>query len=325
MLYRIKFVFSVFCFAMLFIIPSVLAQSSDYPNKPITAIVPVPGGTMLAVMQIVGEKMGQILGKPLVILSKPGGGTAIGTVYVANSKPDGYTLLINAAAFITAPLTMKKEPYKISDFTPIGRMTTGAHLLVVNKTIPVNNLEEFIAYARKNTGKLSFTAGSPGSVSRLGAELFKMRAKFDAQYIPYAEPGQGLTALLGGHVHYGLVEARPSIGQIRSGDLKPIAILLNKRDSTYFPNIPTLVEGGYTDVATNTFFALYAPAKTPAPIVKKLEATLKETLQDKDVVQKLDKVECMADFLNSEDTMAWINSETKKWSEVIKTMKIEFN
>lgn len=324
MLYRTKFVFPVVCLVMLLIIPSVVAQPSDYPNKTITVVVPYPAGNPFVVMQIAGEKMGQILGNPVVTSSKPGGGTAIGSVLVANSKPDGYTLLLNAGAFVTLPLTMKTEPYKISDFTPIGRMTTGDFFLVVNKSTPVNNLKEFIEYARKNTGKLSFTAGSPGSLPRLGAELFKLRANFDAQYIPYAQPELGVPALLGGHVHYGLIEGRPNIGHIRSGDLKPLAIFSNKRDSTYFPNVPTLVEEGYPDVVTYTFFALYAPAKTPTPIVKKLESALKETLQDKDVRQKLDKAELRTDFLNSEETKAFINGEAKKWSEVIKTAKIEF-
>jgi tripartite-type tricarboxylate transporter receptor subunit TctC len=323
MLYRTKFFFMLFCLAMLFITPLAIAQS-DYPTKPITVVLPYPSGSIFVVMDVVDEKMGQILGKPLVTSSKPGGGSAVGTVYVANSKPDGYTLLVSTGAFVSLPLTMANPPYKVSDFTPIGRMTTGDFLLVVSKSIPVNNLKEFIAYARKNTGKLSFTAGSAGSLPRLGAELLKERAGFDAQYIPYSGPDKAIPALLGGHVHYGLVEARPNIDYIRSGDLKALAIFSNKRDTTYFPNVPTLVEEGYPDVVTYTFFVLYAPAKTPTPIIKKLEGALKETLQDKDVREKLNKADFRIDFLNSEETKAFIDGDVTKWSEVIKKMKIEF-
>jgi tripartite-type tricarboxylate transporter receptor subunit TctC len=297
---------------------------ADFPNKPIQVVVPFPGGgSSTMVMNIIGEKMGQILGKPVVVVNKPGGGTSVGSVFAATSKPDGYTLLLGGGSFITLPLTMESVPYKVSDFTPIGRMTSGDFLLAVNKTVPAQNLKEFIAYAQKNTGKLSYFAGTSGSLPRLGSEIMKDRLKIDAQYIPFAGHPQGVVALLGNHVQFGVVEALPSIPHIKSKELKALAIFSPKRDPN-FPDVPTFVEQGYPDVITYTFFLLSAPVKTPTQIVKKLESALKEALQDKDVRQKLEKIDSRADYLGAEETKVFIDKEVKKWSDIIKQAKIDF-
>jgi tripartite-type tricarboxylate transporter receptor subunit TctC len=297
---------------------------ADFPNKPIQVVVPFPGGgSSTMVMNIIGEKMGQILGKPVVVVNKPGGGTSVGSVFAATSKPDGYTLLLGGGSFLTLPLTMESAPYKVSDFTPIGRMTSADFFLAVNKTIPVQNLKEFIAYAQKNVGKLSYFAGTSGSLPRLGSEIMKDRLKIDAQYIPFAGHPQGVVALLGNHVQFGVVEALPSLPHVKSNDLKPLAIFSPKRDPQ-FPNVPTFAELGYPDILTYSYFLLSAPAKTPAPIVKKLESALKEALQDKDIRQKLVNIDSRADYLGAEETKVFIDTEIKKWSEIIKKSKIDF-
>jgi tripartite-type tricarboxylate transporter receptor subunit TctC len=203
-------------------------------------------------------------------------------------------------------------------------MTSGDFLLTVNKTVPAQNLKEFVAYAQKNKGKLSYFAGTTGSLPRLGSEIMKDRLKIDAQYIPYAGHPQGVVALLGNHVQFGLVEALPSIPYIKSKELKPLAIFSPKRDPN-LPDVPTFIEQGYPDVVTYTFFLLLAPAKTPAPIVKKLESALKEALQDKDVREKLKKIDSRADYLGAEETKAFIDNETQKWADTIKKAKISFN
>jgi tripartite-type tricarboxylate transporter receptor subunit TctC len=273
---------------------------------------------------VVSEKMATFLGKPVVLVNKPGGGTAVGTVSVVHARPDGYTIVLGAGATITLTLTMEKPPYKLSDLTPIGRITTGDFILAVHKSVPANNLKEFVAYARANQGKLSYAAGSSGSLPRLGAELFKDRAKIDAQYIPYASPAMSLPALLGGHVQYALVEAYPAIPHIKSKAIKPLAIFSTKRIPE-LPDTPTFIEQGYPDVVTYTFFILYAPAKTPPEIVNKLEVALGKTLGDKDVQQKLAKAESRADFLNSAATKAFVDAEYKKWANVIKKANIHFD
>jgi len=323
MLFRIgSLMLFSFVFASLIVSPCI--AQPDFPTKPIQFVVPYPGGgSSSLVATVVTEKMSQILGKPVVVLNKPGGATSVGTVFTANSKPDGYTIVLGGGATITLTLTMDKPPYKLSDLTPICRMTSNDFILAVNKSVPANNLKEFIAYARANPGKLSFVAGGSGSLPRLGGELLKDKAKFDAQYIPYASPSLSMPALLGGHVHYGVVEAPASIPHIKSKDIKPLAIFSTKRHPD-FPDVPTFVEQGYPDVVTYTYFILYAPAKTPAPIIAKLENALKVTLQDKDVQQKIIKVDNRPDFLSAKETQAFVANEEKKWSDIIKRAKIDF-
>ena len=144
MLGRIRLTASALILAVLFI-PCVILGQTDYPAKAVSLIVPYPGGgSSTLVANIIGDKMGEMLGKPFVLVNKPGGGTAVGSVYAINSRPDGYTLLLAAGAFLTLPLTMENAPYKVSDMTPIARVTTGDFVLVVHKSLPVNNLKEFI-------------------------------------------------------------------------------------------------------------------------------------------------------------------------------------
>lgn len=165
--------------------------------------------------------------------------------------------------------------------------------------------------------------GPRGSLPRLGGELLKDRAKIDAQYIPFQGMTQGVIALIGGHVHYGVMEAMPNLAHFRAKEMKALAIFSTKRDP-HFPGVPTFVEEGYPDVITYTYFTLYTQARTPAPIVGKLESALKQTLQDKIVREKLDKIDETPNFLGSEETKAFMDSETKKWSEVIKKARLDF-
>ena len=314
----------VFAFACWFFSLSPAFSQADFPTKPIQLIVPFPGGGSSGLVSTtIAEKMSHVLGQPVVAVNKPGGATSVGTVAVATAKPDGYTILMNAGATITLPLTMKDAPYKLSDLAAICKITSNDFILAVHNSVTVNNLKEFIAFARANPGKLSFVAGSAGSLPRLGGELLKDRAKFDAQYIPYGNPSQSMPSLLGGHVQYGVVEAPASLPHIKAKTIKPIAIFSTKRHPE-LPDVPTFVEQGYPDVVTYTFFVLYAPAKTPAAIIAKLENAAKVTMQDKEVQQKIKKGDNNPDFLGTKETQAWVAQEHKKWEDIITRAKLEF-
>ncbi len=314
----------VFAFAGGFFSLSPAFAQADFPTKPIQLIVPFPGGGSSGLVSTtIAEKMSQVLGQPVVPANKPGGATSVGTVAVATAKPDGYTILINAGATITLPLTMKDAPYKLSDLAAICKITSNDFILAVHNSVPANNLKEFIAYARANSGKLSFVAGSAGSLPRLGGELLKDRAKFAAQYIPYGNPSQSMPSLLGGHVQYGVLEAPASLPHIRAKTIKPIAIFSTKRHPE-LPDVPTFVEQGYSDVVTYTFFVLYAPAKTPAAIIAKLENAARVTMQDKEVQEKIKRGDNNPDFLGTKDSQAWVAQEHKKWEDIIKRAKLDF-
>jgi tripartite-type tricarboxylate transporter receptor subunit TctC len=314
----------VFAFAGgLFCLSPAFGQS-DFPTKPIQLIVPFPGGGSSGlVATAVAEKMSKVLGQPVVAVNKPGGATSIGTVAVTTAKPDGYTILLNAGATITLPLTMKDTPYKLSELAPIARLTSNDFILAVHSSVPANNLREFIAYAKANPGKLSFVAGSAGSLPRLGGELLKDKAKFDAQYIPFGNPSQSMPALLGGHVQFGVIEAPASLPHIKAKTIKAIAIFSTKRHPS-LPDVPTFIEEGFPDVLTYTYFVLYAPAKTPAAVIAKLENAAKVTMEDKEVQQKILKGDNNPDFIGTKETRAFVAQEEKKWSDIIKRSKIDF-
>jgi tripartite-type tricarboxylate transporter receptor subunit TctC len=315
----------VLVFVVCFFPLSTAFGQADFPTKPVQLIVPFPGGGSSGLVSTtVSEKMSQVLGKPVVAVNKPGGATSIGTVAVTTAKPDGYTLLLNAGATITLPLTMKDAPYKLSELAPIARLTSNDFILAVHSSVPANNLKEFIAYAKANPGKLSFVAGSAGSLPRLGGELLKDKAKFDAQYIPFGNPSQSMPSLLGGHVQYGVIEAPSSLPHIKAKTIKPIAIFSTKRHPD-LPDVPTFIEEGYPDVVTYTYFILYAPAKTPAAVMAKLESAAKATMMDKEIQKKIVKGDNNPDFIGTKETQAFVAQEYKKWSDIIKRSKLEFN
>jgi len=295
---------------------------SDFPNKTIQIVVPFsPGGTHDLTARVIGEKMGSLMGVPVVVVNKVGGGASIGTAFVATSKPDGYTLLDGAGSFLTLPMTQANVPYKVTDFTPVGRMVSGNFMIVVHKDLPVKSVSELIAYVKKNPGKISYSAGTSGSIPRLGSEVFKDKAQIDAQYIPFPGMSQGMVALMGNHVQFGIFEVLYCLPQIKAGELRALAIMATQRDPD-IPDVPTTAEVGYPDAIAYTYGILYAPAKTPAPVLSRLGSTLERAVQDKGVQEAVIKSGARASYLNSAETKVFIEAEIKRWSEVVKRVKI---
>jgi tripartite-type tricarboxylate transporter receptor subunit TctC len=266
--------------------------------------------------------MGEYLKQPVVVVNKPGGGTAVGTGYVAGSKPDGYTLFISpAATLIFLPMITPNVPFKVSDFTPIGRLVSFNFLMLVNKDLPVKTLPELVAYIKKTPGSLSYGGSTFGSLQHLIGELFKSSAKVDLQFIPFAGENPAITALLGNHIQVGILTIFQQ-PHVQSNAVKAVAVLSEKRDPM-LPNVATALEQGFPDLAISAGCNLMlAPAKTPGPIVRKLEESLERALQDKMVREKLEKMELTVNFLSARNTQLFIESEVKKWSPVVKQANI---
>ena len=295
----------------------------EYPSKPIQLVCPFPpGGPIDLSARVVSEKMGEYLKQPVVVVNKPGGGTAVGTGYVAGSKPDGYTLFISpAATLIFLPMITPNVPFKVSDFTPIGRLVSFNFLMLVNKDLPVKTLPELVAYIKKTPGTLSYGGSTFGSLQHLIGELFKSSAKVDLQFIPFAGENPAITALLGNHIQVGILTIFQQ-PHVQSNAVKAVAVLSEKRDPM-LPNVATALEQGFPDLAISAGCNLMlAPAKTPGPIVRKLEESLERALQDKMVREKLEKMELTVNFLSARNTQLFIESEVKKWSPVVKQANI---
>jgi tripartite-type tricarboxylate transporter receptor subunit TctC len=291
----------------------------EYPSKPIQLVCPFPpGGPIDLSARVVAEKMGEYLKQPLVVVNKPGGGTG----YVAGSKPDGYTLFISpAATLIFLPMITPNVPFKVSDFTPIGRLVSFNFLMLVNKDLPVKTLPELVAYIKKTPGTLSYGGSTFGSLQHLIGELFKNSAKVDLQFIPFAGENPAITALLGNHIQMGILTIFQQ-PHVQSNAVKAVAVLSEKRDPM-LPNVPTAVEQGLPDLAISAGCNLMlAPAKTPGPIVRKLEESLERALQDKMVREKLGKMELTVDFLSARNTQLFLDGEVRKWSPVVKQANI---
>ncbi len=299
-----------------------IAQAAEYPVKSIQLVCPYgAGGLTDIVARFLADKMGKYLGQPVVVVNKPGGGTAIGTGYVAGSKPDGYTLLINmTGGFIVTPLITPGLPYKMNDFIPVGKIITADYLVLINKDLPVNTLQDLVAHVKKNPGKVSYGSPGIGTVNHLVMEQLNSQSQTDMQHIPYTSELPVVTALMGNHVQTAAVTVPFSLKYINTNQVRAIAILAEKRN----PLIPLATSGeqGFPDLIASIYNILFVPAKTPVPVVKRLEEALQRTLRDKEAVESLEKMDFRIDFLNSSDTQAFLDREVKKWASVVKKANI---
>ena len=314
--------------AMIFICLAMICFSGegktadDYPNKPLQLVIPFPpGGPIDLSARVVSEKMGEILGQPIVVVNKPGGGTAIAAGYVAGSKPDGYTLFSSPATLVFLPMITPNSSFKVSDFVPVGRLVSFNFLLLVNKDLPVKTIQELVAYAKKNPGALSYGGSTFGSTQHIIGELFKITTNTDLQFIPFGGENPAITALMGNHIQIGILTTF-QWQHVKSNAVRALAVLSAKRDPL-LPQVPTAVEQGFPDLSVAANYNIFlVPAKTPGPIVRKLEAALEKALQDKNVREKIEKTELTPDFLSSRSTQALLDDEIRKWTPVVKKAKI---
>jgi tripartite-type tricarboxylate transporter receptor subunit TctC len=264
------------------------AQTPAYPSKPIRIVVPyAAGGGIDVISRLVGEKLSQRLGQPVVIDNRPGGGTLLGAEQVAKSAPDGYTLMVTTDATMTInPYLYVKLPYDpVKDFAPITQMVFLNQLLLENPAVPAKNLKELIAYAKANPGKLNYGSYGSGSQPHLAMEMLKSQAGMFIVHVPYRGLTQTVPATIAGDVQLTFSGAASSLAFIKSGRLRALAVG-GKTRLALLPDVPTFAESGFPDVPANAWFGLFAPAATPRDIVMKLNAEVVRILRDPEFVQK---------------------------------------
>jgi tripartite-type tricarboxylate transporter receptor subunit TctC len=302
-------------FAGLLFSPWVMGQ--PFPNKPIQIIVPVAagGGTDL-LARTLGQKVGELLGQPVVIENKLGAGGNIGVEMVAKAKPDGYTLLVSPGTIATNVAVYRKLPYDLlKDLQTITLVGQTGSVLVVHPSVKATNLREFVELAKTSPGELNYGTAGMGSPQHLHAEFFNQLAGIKTNHIPYKGQSQAMTDLVGGQLSYMFSPVQNALPYIQQGRIRAITMAASQRNPN-LPNVPSLTEGGYKGVDLANWFAVYAPAGTPPAIVKKLNAAFVQVGNSPEMKAKFEKLGFEPFFTSSESGTDFMRAELVRWARV---------
>ena len=310
---------TIFAFAVSFIFSAATHAQEWSPTKPVRIIVPIVGSTNDVVARLVAPKLSEAIGQTVVVENKPGAGGNIGADFVAKSPPDGHTLLIGYNGPIAVNVTLfDKLPYDpLKDLAPITLAVTSPQYLVVNPSVPVNNVSELIALVKAQPGKISYASIAVGSASHLTMEMLKLAAGVDITHIPYKGTAPAVTDLLGGSVQVAFMVPGNVLQFAKEGRLKLIGSSGAKRFPGT-PNVPTMVESGYPDLVALAWIGFLAPGGTPRPIIDRYNKELVKILNTPEIRDKLIAMEFDLVAGTPEQFSAWIRTEIPRWGKVIK-------
>jgi len=296
------------------------AWGQAYPAKPIRLVVPFPaGGTTDILARAVGQKLTEAWGQPVVVDNRPGAGGNIGAELVAKAASDGYTLLMGTVGThaINASLYAKMPYDHIKDFAPVILVAGVPNVLVVNPAVPVNSVQELIAYAKANPGRLNFASSGSGTSIHLSGELFKVMAGVQMTHIPYKGSAPALQDLIGGQVQLMFDNLPSALPQIKGGKLRALAVTSAARAAA-LPDVPTVAEAGLPGFEASSWFGVLAPAGTPVAIIARLNAEIAKWLASPEAREKLASQGANAAGGSPEDFAKHIAAETAKWQKVVK-------
>ena len=290
-----------------------------YPSKPVTVIVPqAPGGANDTIARIIAQKLTESLGQQFIVDNKPGAGGNIGTAAAARTKNDGYTLLltVNSAHVINPSLYKSTGFDPVKDFEPISPVATAGYVLVANNAFPPNNVTEFIAAAKAAPGKYTIASAGNGTLNHLIGEMLGKAAGIELTHVPYKGASAAVTDLVGGQVHVSVQSLPSSISFIKSGKLKVLGVVNEKRVAA-LPDTPTIGET-IKGFGSTPWYGLFAPAGTPKAIVVQLQAALTKVLDAPDTKDKLATVGCEPFKSTSEQFAALVRDDLPKWAKIVK-------
>lgn len=298
------------------------AQSGEpYPSRPVRLIVPYPpGGTSDNVSRVVAERLGPLLGQPIVVDNRGGAAGTIGAQAAQAAKPDGYTLLMGPTAVFAITPHLRKVPYDpINGFETVAMLATSPSIAVVHRDSPVKTMAEFIALARKQPGKLTFGSAGPGSITQLYGEILKQRADIDILHVPFKGSADSLTALLGKQVD--LIIDPVALGQVRGGAVRAIAIFGDRRVPE-LPDVPTIAESGYA-IDLPSWFGLFAPKGTPPAIVSKISGEVAKALREPETEAKLLKYNLFPAYLDPAAFARQLSQDDRTLADLIQKAGIK--
>lgn len=299
------------------------AAAQAWPTRTVRMIVPFPaGGSADTLARLLGPKLSERLGQPVLAENRPGAGGNVGTELVAKAAPDGYTFLMGVSSIAIAPSlygSLAWDP--VRNFTPVGLVATTPNILVVNPSVPARSVQELVTLAKTKPGQLNYASGGNGATNHLAGELFKRMTGTEIVHVPYRGNPLAVIDVLNGQVAMMFDFMITSLPHVREGKLRPLAVTGAKR-SPQVPDLPTVAEAGVPGYEASTWFAVMAPAGTPGDIVRRLNAELNAALQLPDIRERLATLGAEPLGGTPEDVAARLRGDLAKWSEVIRAANI---
>ena len=302
------------------------AFAQQYPARAIRFVSPFPpGGGNDTLSRLLGDKLSEQMGQRILVDNRPGANTILGTEVLAKSPPDGYTFALVPNTFATNPSFYPKLPYDtLKDFTAVGQVAQSPQMLVVHPSLPVKTLKDLLALARARPGQVSYATSGNGSVGHLATLLLGSMSGVTFLHVPYKGTATAVNDLMGGHIPLMMSSMLATLPQVRAGRLRAIAITSGQRAKT-IPEVPTIAEAGVPGYETTLWYGIIAPARTPEPIVKRLNSELATTLRNPDVIEKLSTQAVEPFHTSPEQFGTLIRTELEKWAKVIKAGAIKID
>jgi tripartite-type tricarboxylate transporter receptor subunit TctC len=305
--------------ALLLFLASALAGAQDWPSRPFRLILPFPpGGGTDILGRLIAERLSASLGQPVVTENRGGAGGNVGAEAAARSAPDGYTIVLVAPSLAISPTLYSKINYDpVKDFAPVSLVATVPNVMITQPSLPAENLQEFIAYARSRPGALNFGSGGAGTSNHLAGELFNIVTGTKLVHVPYKGVNLAMQDVLAGNVHLVFIGIPAAAPHIKAGKLRALALVAPQRSSA-LPDVPTVAEAGLRDFEVTTWYGVLAPAGTPRSIVVRLNAELVKIMHSSELKERLAATGTEPLTSTPEEFAAYIKREIAKWGDVIR-------
>ena len=306
--------------AVLFAVTGAGAQAQTFPEKPLRIIVPQPpGGGFDLSARVMADRLPRFLGQPVIVENKPGAGTLVGTEFAARSAADGYSLLLGGTSNMAFNLGLypKLSYDPVKDFIPVGLIVTWPYMLVARKDLPQTSLVELIDFARKNPEKITYASGGRGTGQHIAVAVLAHLAGVKMTHVPYSGAQAAYQDVLGGRVDLFFDNASTALPQVRGGAVRALAVSTAKRYAV-MPELPSVMETGVAPLDIETWFGLFAPAGTPAPVVARLRDAIEKARALPDVVELFGKTGGAVNALSVAQTEAFVKGEAERWGKLVR-------